>query len=391
MLVVDDEPAITLTIADLLRRRYRVLTSTGGEAAQALWRSNDVAVILSDQRMPGITGVELLSRSADEQEDTTRLLMTGYTDIEAIVLAVNKGKIYRYLVKPWQPDELEIVIDQAFEHHRLLRDRRRLIKDLQRANSELEGRVKDRTRELERKNLLLEETTRLKSRFLAMAAHDLRNPCGNIAALSEMILDESTTKTQEERLESLGLILSEAKCMQNLLADLLDIGEVEAGTLELHFEPTEVAGFVDEIRRRHRLLAGRKKISLSADVADQLPTLTFDKERIGQVLGNLLSNAFKYSPVNTAVFLMVREAPGGVEFSVLDEGPGLRPDEVPQVFYTLPMAAAKPTGGEQKAGLGLCVCKKIVEAHGGKIGVQTEPGQGSRFWFTLPVPGTKAR
>jgi signal transduction histidine kinase len=386
LLVVDDEPAITASIAGQLRGSYRVLTATGAEDAQALWRSEDVSVVLSDQRMPGVTGTELLSRSADEYEDVTRLLMTGYADIEAVILAVNQGKVYHYLVKPWQPGELERVVDKAFEHNCLLRDRRVLTDQLRQSNAELESKVKDRTKELEVKNGLLEELNLTKNRFLGMAAHDLRNPSGNIVALVETIIDENMSISREERLEMLGLIRSEAQGMLNLLGQLLDISKIDAGKLELRPEPTLLAIYVEETTKRHRLLAERKKITLSSDVAIGLPAIVFDRQRIRQVLSNLLSNAIKYSSCNTAVVLQVCAAPGNVEFSVLDQGQGLRPEEIPKLFGAFQRGSAKPTGGEDSTGLGLCICKKIVDAHGGRIGVESELGRGSRFWFTLPAP-----
>lgn len=384
LLVVDDEPAIVASIADQFRTRYRVLTATGAAEAQALWQREDVSVILSDHRMPGMSGAELLARSAVEHEDTTRLLLTGYADIEAVIAAVNDGKIYHYLVKPWKPGDLESVLAKAFERNRLLRERRKLTEDLRRANIELEAKVKDRTRELEEKNGLLEEMSLIKNQFLGMAAHDLRNPIGNIAIFAGMILDEEMTMSREEQLEMLGIIRAEAKGMLNLLGELLDISKIEAGKLGLHPEPTPLPSYVEETRKRHRLLAERKKITLTAEVAAGLPAAVFDRERIGQVLGNLLSNAFKYSPAGTAVVLRVRAAPGGVEFSVIDQGQGLPPKELPKLFGAFQRASAKPTGGEVSTGLGLCICKKLVEAHGGNIGVESEQGRGSRFWFTLP-------
>jgi signal transduction histidine kinase len=339
--------------------------------------------------MPGMTGAELLALSADEHEDMTRLLITGYADIETVISAVNEGKIYHYLIKPWQPSELEVVVDHAFEHNHLLQDRRKLTEDLQRANVELEAKVKERTRELEEKNALLEEANRTKNLFLGMAAHDLRNPSGNIGALAELILDEETTMSRAERNKWLGLIRSQAESMLNLLEDLLDISKIEAGKVELHPESTVLATYVEEMRNRNRLLAEKKKITLTTVVAPGLPAVALDENRIGQVLNNLLSNAFKYSPINTSVVLGVRAISGTIEFSVLDQGQGIPPDEIPKLFGAFQRASTKPTAGEKSTGLGLCISKKIVEAHGGKIGVESEPGRGSRFWFTLPVPGVE--
>ncbi len=156
LLVVDDEPAITASIADQLRRRIRVLTARGGEEALAALRTETVSVILTDQRMPGMTGADLLARVAEEAPDVTRLLVTGYSDIETVVRAVNEGKVYGYLTKPWQPEVLDGVVSQALEHNRLLRERRALVEELRQANTELEARVRDRTAELERANLALQ-------------------------------------------------------------------------------------------------------------------------------------------------------------------------------------------------------------------------------------------
>ncbi len=352
-------------------------------------RREEISVILSDQRMPGKTGAELLAHSAKEHEDTTRLLLTGFSDIDAVVNAVNDGKIYHYLVKPWQPQELEAVVDHAFEHNRLLRERRKLTEELARANVELEGKVKDRTRQLQEKNSLLEEADRMKNQFLGMAAHDLRNPSGNIVALTDMMLDEETRTFNEATIEWLSLIRGQAQSMLNLLGQLLDVSRIEAGKLELRPEPIHIASFVEETKKRQRPLAERKKISLTTEVATDLPAIAFDQERIGDVLANLLSNAFKYSARNTAVVLRVGAVAAGVEFSVIDQGQGLGPDEIPKLFGAFQRASAKPTDGEESTGLGLCICKKVVEAHHGKIGVESQPGQGSRFWFTLPPSDIK--
>ena len=201
------------------------------------------------------------------------------------ILAVNEGRIYQYLVKPWQSGELESVVDKAFEHNRLLRERRKLTEDLKQANVELEAKVKDRTQELEEKNRLLEEMNQAKNLFLGIAAHDLRGPSGNIAALAELIMDDEMTMTRAERTEVLGLIRGQAHGMLNLLGHLLDISKIEAGKLDLLPEPTSLGTYVEEMRKRHRLLAERKKITLTTEVAADLPAASFDRERIGAGAG----------------------------------------------------------------------------------------------------------
>ena len=138
--------------------------------------------------------------------------------------------------------------------------------------------------------------------------------------------------SREKRNKLLGLICSQAQGMLNLLGDLLDISKIEAGKVELHPESTVLATYVEEMRERNRLLAEKKKITLTTDVAPGLPAVAFDENRIGQVLNNLLTNAFKYSPINTSVVLRVCAISGSVVFSVLDQGQGIPPDEFPKLF-----------------------------------------------------------
>lgn len=160
ILVVDDERQIGLTLVDQLRGRFEVVVATSGAQALRLLRDRRIAVVISDQRMPGMTGSELLSEIHAASPDVVRILLTGYSDLEAVVRAVNQAKIFFYFTKPWKPAELEQVLDSAAEHHRLLRENRSLIEALQRANADLERRVADRTAELHGKATELDARNR---------------------------------------------------------------------------------------------------------------------------------------------------------------------------------------------------------------------------------------
>jgi diguanylate cyclase (GGDEF)-like protein len=149
VLVVDDEPEITRSVAELLERDYQVLVANSADEALALLEENDVSVILADQRMPNGSGAELLARSIDVAPEVTRILFTGYSDISAVIEAVNKGQIYYYLAKPWMPEELQAVLSRGLERHRLVSENRELLESLTRANEELEARVRERTEQLE--------------------------------------------------------------------------------------------------------------------------------------------------------------------------------------------------------------------------------------------------
>ena len=386
LLVVDDEPAVTISIAEQFRGRYHVRTA--GSAAEALTqlRHGDVGVVMADQRLPHVTGSELLARIAVLAPDITRMLMTGYADLEAVRQAVNQGKIYYYLNKPWEVADLETIVEKAFEYHELLHERRRLIEELRQANSALEAKVQARTQELSEKNAALQAMNALKNEFLGMAAHDLRSPIGNIESLAEVILDSDADMAREEWRELVSMIHHLSQGMMALLDDLLDIAAIESGKIDLRLKPVSISAYLKEIEAYHRLLSERKKIHLVTKVATGLPPLLFDADRIQQVLNNLLSNAIKFSPMHTVVMLDVYPVAGGVEFSVTDQGQGIPPEEQSRLFGAFQRASTKPTAGESSTGLGLSICKKIVELHGGRIGVESQVGRGSRFFFVLPLP-----
>jgi signal transduction histidine kinase len=385
LLVVDDEASVLASIVELFRGRYHVLTALNGEEALEDLRQRDVAVVMADQRMPRISGSELLARIAALAPDVTRILMTGHADLEAVMYAINQGKIYYYVVKPWQANELEAVVEKAFEHHELLRERRQLIAELRQANSDLEAKVQARMQELMEKNAALEAMNRLKNEFLGMAAHDLRSPIGNIQSLAELLLESDAKMDRQEHIELVTMIRNMSRSMMTLLNDLLDIAAIESGKIELRLTPVSIVPYLAEIVSYHRLLAEHKKIRLVTKITKGLPTVFFDKERIQQVLNNLLSNAIKFSPPHTVVTLEAYPMGAGIELAVMDQGQGIRPEELHKLFGAFQRLSTKPTAGERSTGLGLSICKKIVELHGGTIGVESEVGHGSRFYFILPI------
>jgi two-component system sensor histidine kinase/response regulator len=384
LLAVDDEPAVLISIEEQLRGRYRVRTAGTAEEALVQLRHGDVGVVIADQRLPRVTGSALLASIATLNPEVTRILMTGYTDLEAVRQAINEGKIYYYLNKPWEVADLETIVEKAFEYHELLRERRRLIEELQQANSALEAKVQARTQELREKNAALQAMNTLKNEFLGMAAHDLRSPIGNIESLAEVMLDNDVDMTQEERRELVSMIYNLSQGMIILLDDLLDIAAIESGKIDLRLKVVSLPAYLKDIENYHRMLAERKKIRLVTKVAAELPRLLFDDERIRQVVNNLLSNAIKFSPPHTVVTLEVYSVADEVEFSVTDQGAGIPLGEQSRLFGAFQRASTKPTAGEHSTGLGLSICKKIVELHGGRIGVESEVGRGSRFFFILP-------
>jgi len=155
ILYVDDEENNLTSFRAALRRNYNIFTAISGDEGMKVIAQNDIHIIVTDQRMPGMTGVEFLQHVPDEP-DNIRMILTGFSDVEAIIEAINTGKVYRYITKPWDKDELKITIDNALEAVKLRRDNKYLIRELQEHNENLEEKVRERTIEIEKKSVLLQ-------------------------------------------------------------------------------------------------------------------------------------------------------------------------------------------------------------------------------------------
>ena len=187
VLLVDDEPAILEALRFQLCRDYDLVIADRPEEALALLEAHDVAAIVSDQRMPGMTGARLLEESVRLRPDAARILLTGYADLTAVIEAVNRGQVYFYLTKPWRPSELDVILRVGVERWRLVRERERLLERLSRTNAELELRVAERTHELELRN---DELGRANEAIARLARTDPLTGLANRRALGEALQRE---------------------------------------------------------------------------------------------------------------------------------------------------------------------------------------------------------
>ena len=230
----------------------------------------------------------------------------------------------------------------------------------------------------------LEEQERLRAEFLGMVSHELRVPLASIRGSAAALLDDSSGLNLAER-QFLRIIVNQTDHMRGLIDDLLDMARIKAGALPVSPEPTEVASLVD--RARNTFLSGGGKNNLDLDLAPDLPLVMADRQRIVQVLGNLLSNAAKYSPALSIIRLTAVREDFHVAVSVADEGIGISAEQLPHLFRKFSRTDGETEGsGIGGSGLGLAICKGIVEAHGGRIWAESDGmGQGMRFTFTIPT------
>ncbi len=230
----------------------------------------------------------------------------------------------------------------------------------------------------------LEEQERLRADFLSMVSHELRAPLTSIRGSVDTLMDAQDNLDPAEMRQFHRIIREQTDQMQGLITDLLDVAHIGAGTLTLHSEPSDVATLVE--RARTAFLSGSARHDIQIDLATDLPRVMADRRRIAQVLGNLLENSARHSPGGATIRVEGRAAGVQVELSVSDDGVGISPERLPQLFRRFSLHdrgdQAEWAGG---SGLGLAICKGIVEAHGGRIRAESGGlGLGARFTFTLP-------
>ena len=232
---------------------------------------------------------------------------------------------------------------------------------------------------------LAEEASRLKSRFVASMGHELRTPLNAIIGFTELLHDGKVGAVSDRQKEFLGDVLTSSQHLLQLINDVLDLSKIEAGKMEFRPEPADMAKLAGEVRDILRTLAAGKRIRVETDVTRLLGDVVIDPARFKQVLYNFVSNALKFTPDEGRVAIRVK--PEGAEkfrLEVEDTGIGVRPEDLSKLFSEfrqLDAGMAKKHGG---TGLGLALTKRIVEAQGGRVGVESTPGKGSLFYAVLP-------
>lgn len=236
---------------------------------------------------------------------------------------------------------------------------------------------------IEKQNQELRRLNTLKNAFLGMAAHDLRNPLALIQSSLALLLDPDSRFTEAQREYLHRAMERQAHHMLALLDDLLDVTEIESESLTLKLKAVDLGQFLNESVELHNELARPKGTCVVLETAPP-GTVVADPDRLDQLMDNLISNAVKYSPPGSTVRVSAERLDSGWRVSVKDEGPGITEQDRQRLFHDFARLSARPTGGEKSIGLGLAIARRIVDAHGGQIGVDSEPGHGATFWFTLP-------
>lgn len=375
LLVVDDEPEVLRSVHDLFRMEYRVLTcGRGSEAQRVLDAPGDIHVVMSDQRMPEMTGVEVLRHASRVRPEATRLLFTAYADIKAVIDAINQGSVFRYITKPWDTGELEAVVRQAVEQHDLIVERARLVEELQETNARLV------------------EANRLKGAFIEVASHELNTPVAVVLGMTELWkLSQAETATPAER-GWVDRIHHAGRRLATTVERMLKLLRTDRLGQTLEYEAIELGPLLrDAVAVLDPFLSARGQ-TVELELDPDLGTAEVDRQKFSDIVTNLLVNAIKFTPDGGSIRLIAGpDGPDWVQFRVVDQGLGIGPAERRHLFEpfftgfdTMHHSSGDYQYRKRGIGLGLCLVKAFAEMHGGRVEVASIPGSGSTFGFRLP-------
>jgi signal transduction histidine kinase len=238
--------------------------------------------------------------------------------------------------------------------------------------------------ELQRRAGERDQLDRLKDEFVLTASHELRSPLTSVQGFAELLLLERE-KLSPKQAETVEVILENTRHLVRLLNDLLDLARSDAGRLTIRPEPTEAAGLIEEATRTMRAQLDSREQRMSVEVEPYLPWIEADRDRIRQVLVNLLTNAHEYCPQGAHIEVKARRSNAEVEIDVIDDGPGIPAEQLEHIFERFTRGDAGETQRVGGTGLGLAISKSLIELHGGSIAAESTPGAGSTFYIRLPA------
>lgn len=351
ILYIDDEIHNLNAFKASFRRSYEIYTATSAQEGKTLLKEIMVHIIIADQKMPVSTGVEFFNEIKDTLPDPMRILLTGYTDVEDIIDAINKGHIYSYIKKPWDEHELHKTINNAYEIYRTRKQLREKIEELEKTNDEL-------------------------NRFIYSTSHDLRSPLMSVLGIINLSrLDNSVVDPN-------GYVDMVETCVLKLDDFIQKIIEYYRNSrLEIEYEKIDFRNLLNDCITAFK--PQNTEIRFQTQV-EQAVDFRGDTFRISVILNNLISNAVKYQKpeeTNPMVNLAVKVEPHKATISIRDNGIGILSEHLNNIFK---MFFRSKNNNKPGSGIGLYIVKEALSKIGGTINVESKYGEGTQFEITIP-------
>ena len=370
ILVVDDEESIRETLGIFLRKAgYEVELAEDVPAAQRWLKNGTFDVVVTDIIMPRITGVELLEMVRQQWPRVKVILMTGQPTMETAAATVRVGA-FDYLTKPIIKEDILHRVGNAVKLKAAEDERARLAEAELRQKAELEENY-NRLRQLES----------LRDSLVLMIIHDLRSPLAGMIGYLDVLKTKTAEKLSAAESNFLDIVHQNAEKMMRLILAALDVNRLESGQMPLNRQAYDLTALAKTVMALLGSLVRQRHVSIEAPAEPVM--IKADKEVIERVITNLLANALKFTPDLGDVHIVVSRDGANARLAVTDTGEGVPAEHHTKIFEKF--GALDKGAHGYSTGLGLAFCKLAVEAHGGQIGIVSEVGKGSTFWFTLPV------
>lgn len=370
LLIVDDEPSVLKALQGLFEDDYHVFGALNGQQGLAILREHPIRVVVVDERMPEMTGMEFLGRAREINPNTLNIMLTAYSDMTVAIQGINGGLLHRYLLKPWNTEELVPVVRQLFDQAQLESQNRELARELKAKNDELQARIQELHGTQEK--LVNNERLTTIGQLSASISHELKNPLGRIKSAASLLRNELTTASNDVQ-ELLRIIDNEVTLSTKIINDLLDYSRERAPSFENH----EIDPIIDDTLNRIKL---PPHVTLERSRGKGIPAIRVDPGQMGQVVVNLIINAIQAMSDNGGkLYVSTAAVDGHLILTVKDTGIGMDPVQLERVFE--PLFTTKPKG----IGLGMTIVKSLIEKHHGTIHVQSRRNIGTTVTVSLPL------
>jgi signal transduction histidine kinase len=408
ILIVDDQPQNIQLLANVLKEKYKLLIANSGDKAFKIMEKILPDLILLDVMMPDMDGFEVCSilQSHEETKSIPIIFLTAKSDVENVIHGLELGAS-DYITKPFSIRELNVRIKnllnlslanqyismQKEELQEMSDELIRYTSDLYEAQKSVEenafqmnkvlGELAESQEQIKIANEELEKSNKEKDKFFSIIAHDLKSPLASLSGLLQMIQDERDTMDDDEKHEILGLLLNNSKHVYDLLENLLEWSRVQRKALK--FVPMQIPAMelAEETIQLLAAQAANKNITLRNDINPNIE-IKADYMMYSTLVRNLVSNAIKFTPEGGLIIVSSEEENNFIRFKIIDNGVGMDEATKNKLFKIDEHITSLGTNNERGTGLGLILCQEFVALHGGIIGVNSEEGKGSEFYFTLP-------
>lgn len=360
ILIIDDEKDNLEALQRLLRSQYDVAIANSPFEALKLIQKKQFHVVVSDQRMPEMTGVELLEKIKKLSPTTTRILLTGYTDIESVIDAINRGNIYRYVAKPWDPEDLKLTLRQANDAFLIRNELEQKNSALFKANQELEKALGE-----------LEVLDRAKARFLSLISHELNTPLTVLNSFVELLLEKKTDVSADVQ-KAISSISGASERFSEIVGEVLTYVRLVSNP-NLDLKALDFVKELDALKQELEPVFNKKQVRIESSNQGNC-VVECDPEKMRVALRQLLLDALVRAPEKSKVQAVLKQENGKVTLVLLRSG-----DPISDAAFLPLEAAGKEMHHQKNLGLSLAICKLVIDAH--KAQMEIEGGTGIKLSF----------